>query len=172
MVMNMDMLGYGDGILSRQPVEAIVRLASGESFQQGCRYQVVMTVYGEYAIFMDVQQVPWYSAGLFILDKDADSELIELNVTADDLSLNVGESGTIEPKLLFTSVEGDMVVMERDDVAFGFMSQNPGIASVDAETGEVKAVSKGTTHIYVTAIRYDHGEAAGMGQCAVKVTVK
>lgn len=172
MVMYMDMLGYGDGILSRKPVEAIVRLASGESFQQGCRYQVVMTVYGEYAIFMDVQQVPWYSAGLFILDRDAASELIELNVIADDLSLNVGASGVIEPKLLFTSVNGDMEVQERDDVLFGFMSEDPTIASVDAETGEVKALRKGSTKIYVTAIRYEHGEAAGMGQCVAKVTVK
>jgi len=172
MVMTMDMLGYGDGILARTPVETAVRLVSGESFKQGCRYQVLMTVYGEYSLYMVVQQVPWYSAGIFILDQDAASELIELNVTAEDLVLRMGQSQALEPKLLFTSLDGSMQPGERDDVEFSFASQDETIAAVDSQNGIVTAIKPGETRIIITATRYNpDGTVGGAGVCAVKVKV-
>ena len=171
LVMYMDMLGYGDGRLHRTPVETTVRLQSGEAFQAGCRYQVLMTVYGEYSIYMVVQQVPWYASGLFILDQDGASELIELNVTAEDLELQMGESAQLQPKILMTAVTGGLQEVERDDVVFSFVSLDETIASVDSETGLVTGFAPGETRILVTGTRYEEGEVAGMGQCAVKVKV-
>ena len=55
---------------ARAPVEADVKLLSGQSFLCGNRYRVVMSIFGEYAVVNQVSMIDWEDAGSFLIDQD------------------------------------------------------------------------------------------------------
>lgn len=55
---------------ARVPVLADVQLLSGQTFQCGNRYRVVMSIYGEYAVVHQVSMIDWEDGGSFVIDRD------------------------------------------------------------------------------------------------------
>ena len=148
---------HGDGYVDRDPIDNVVRLTAPDAeFRQGNRYVVNMTVYGERDIYYSVSLVPWSTSGSFVIDQDMDSELIEMMIDAPDIELAAGESFTLEPKILLNGIPVTL-----PDVTFSFETLDSAVASVDADTGEVKAEGPGTTMITITATRPPAGDFPG-----------
>ncbi len=153
---------HGEGYTDREPIDNVVRLTSPDAtFLQGRRYVVRMTVFGERDIYYTVSLAKWEDSGSFVIDQDADSELIEMMIAADDVTLEVGDTTALSPRIIMGGAP-----VHRDDVTFSFESLDPDVAGVDESGGEITALAPGTARIVITATRPPAGDFPG--SCAVK----
>lgn len=159
---------HSEAFQDRGIIEDTVRLVDRTAmFKQGGRYVVNMTIYGERDVYFTVRLVPWAEGGSFVIDPDAESELIELQVVAADIEMAVGETVKIEPRIMI-----NMVPTVLKEVVYSYRSLDRAIASVDSSTGEVTGLSPGETWIMITASRSAVGDLyGGNGIRVIKVKV-
>jgi len=159
---------HGEGYVDREPIDNVVRLTAPDAeFRQGNRYVVRMTVFGERDIYFTVSLADWENSGSFVIDQDADSELLEMMISAEDMELAQGETAYLEPGIIIGGVP-----VVRDDVTFEFESLDPDIADIEYRTGEIRAEKPGTASIVITATRPPAGDfPGGTGVKTIKVKV-
>lgn len=153
-----------DIYIPREPVPNTIRLRSGDGFLPGNRYLVTITIYSAHVIITHVQMIPWETSGTFVIDRDADYDLLDINLRADDLTLSPGSTGRLVPRI-YISADGKLQEKEVPGVTFSFESFNPDVAAVDSD-GTVHALATGTAWIGIDAVK---GSASG--HCVAKVTV-
>ena len=159
---------HDDEYVDRDPIDNVVRLMAPEAeFRQGNRYVVNMTIFGERDIYYTVSLAPWRSSGIFMIDQDLDSELIEMMIVASDIEITQGQSYSLNPQLLLSGVPSS-----RDDVVFSFESLNPDIVLADANNGKLTALNPGIARIIITATRPPAGDfPGGTGVKTIQVKV-
>jgi len=106
-----------------------VKLKDSEAtFKAGNRYIVYMTIFGSLDVTIHVEMVPWYYAGSFYLDPDADTEI----TIVTDADHNLDADG------YFVMKEGEQFDLNADNNAkpkaeMTYVSSNPSVLTVSSE---------------------------------------